>query len=89
MLIVILLYVLVRIIFSRKMPFLSLGILLFAILTEVTQCIPLVDVLGIHNRFLRVVMGTSFAWGDLVAYFAGSLINFAQDQWILRKSGAR
>ena len=84
-LIVILLYVMVRIIFPRKMPFLSLGILLFAILTEVTQCIPLVDVLGIHNRFLRVVMGTSFAWGDLVAYFAGSLINFAQDQWILRK----
>lgn len=75
LLVVILLYFLTRIFCPKRPVFLSLWILLFAIFVEVTQIYPLVDLLGIQNHFLRVVMGTSFAWGDLAAYGAGSIVN--------------
>lgn len=78
-LVVILLYAFVRILFPEKPVYLSLGIFLFAVFVEITQLIPLVDLLGIQNRFIRIVMGTSFAWGDMLAYLAGSVINLGLD----------
>ena len=85
-LIVILLYMLVRFFLPRKAMPLAAGIFLFAVVVELTQILPLVDVLGIRNRYLRVLMGNSFAWGDIVAYLAGSVVNLLQDVWVYAKA---
>lgn len=78
-LIVILLYAFVRSFSLHKPKFLSLWIFLFALFVEWTQVFPLADVLGIHNKFVRVVMGTSFAWEDVIAYALGSVVNVFLD----------
>lgn len=85
-LVVILLYFLARIFFPEKKSFFSLWIFLFAVFVEATQVIPLADFLGIKNRLLRVIMGTSFAWGDLLAYGMGTAVTFLMDWNLVRKS---
>lgn len=85
-LVVILLYFLCRIFLLEKPAYLSLWIFLFAVLVEVTQIIPLVDLLGIQSRLIRVIMGTSFAWGDLLAYGAGTVVTLVLD-WNREKRG--
>lgn len=70
-LIVIVLYAFIRIIFPEKFKYLWLAVFCFAVLVEISQIFPLVNVLGIKNRFVRTLMGSSFAWGDIIAYAAG------------------
>ena len=82
--VVIVLYFLIRSISPEKPAFLCLWILLFAACVEVTQVLPLVDLLGIKNRFIRVVMGTSFSWKDMIAYIAGSVVNLIMDLKIFK-----
>lgn len=87
--VVVVLYFLIRSIFPEKPAFLCLWIFLFAVFVEVTQIFPLVDLLGIKNRFIRIVMGTSFAWKDVIAYIAGSVVNLVMDLKILREAKSR
>ena len=84
-LVVILLYFFVRIFCLRRPTYLSLWIFLFALVVEFTQIFPLADLLGIKNQLIRVLMGTSFAWKDVIAYALGSLINFLWDRRIKEK----
>ncbi len=72
-LVVILIYAIIRIIFPDGKYLLSLGIFVFAVLVELSQIPPLVDLLGIENRLIRILMGTSFAWEDLLCYAAGTV----------------
>ena len=83
--VVIVLYAFVRIFTLEKPHALSLWIFLFAVLVEITQVFPLVDLLGIKNRFLRVVMGTSFVPEDLLAYAIGSVVNVLFDVRLWKK----
>jgi hypothetical protein len=85
MLVVILLWALVRIIIPNKAVWLSGAILVFSVIVELTQLIPLVDLLGIKNRLMRVLMGTSFAYGDLFAYAAGCAVTAVVDVFIYHK----
>ena len=73
-LVVILLWAFIRIFIPDKPIWLSLIIFLFATIVELTQLIPLVDLLGIKNQIIRTLMGTSFAYGDLLAYASGCII---------------
>lgn len=84
-LVVILLYFFVRIFCLRRPTYLSLWIFLFALVVEFTQIFPLADLLGIKNQLIRVLMGTSFAWEDVIAYALGSLINLLWDRRIREK----
>ncbi|MBQ7727396.1 MAG: DUF2809 domain-containing protein [Clostridia bacterium] len=84
-LVVILLWALVRIIIPRKAVWLSGAVFAFAVLVELSQLIPLVDLLGIQNQLIRVLMGTSFAFGDILAYAAGCIITVAIDLLVLKK----
>ena len=85
LLVVILLWALVRILIPNKVVWLSGAILIFSVLVELSQLIPLVDLLGIKNRLIRVLMGTSFAYGDLFAYAAGCAITAVVDIMLFRK----
>ena len=78
-LVVILIWCVVRIVIPDRFVWLSGAVFLFAVLVEVSQIFPLCDVLGIENRLLRTLMGTSFAWGDIVAYLAGCTLTLAVD----------
>jgi hypothetical protein len=78
-LVVILIWCVVRIVIPDRCVWLSGAVFLFAVIVEVSQIFPLCDVLGIENRFLRTLMGTSFAWGDIIANFAGCAVTAAVD----------
>lgn len=78
-LVVMLLWAAVRIAFPQGLPWLSGAVFVFACLVEISQLIPLCDLLGIRNNLIRVLMGTSFAWGDVAAYAAGCLATAGHD----------
>lgn len=73
---VIALYSLMRVFLTQKPVFMSLIVLTFAVA---------VDLLGIENRLIRVIMGTSFSLGDIAAYLVGAIPCLASDVWILIK----
>ncbi len=84
-LVVILLWALIRIVIPERAVWLSVPIFVFALFVELSQLIPLVDLLGIENQLIRVLMGTSFAAEDIVAYAAGGLITAGIDLFVFRK----
>ena len=50
------------------------GVLLFAYLVEVLQYFRYAQQMGLsHNRVAMVVLGSSFEWGDMIAYTLGIL----------------
>ena len=71
-LVVILLYCLVRVFFPEKIRLLPLYIFIFACLIEVGQYFNYVELLGFSdNPVMTTIMGTSFAFEDIVCYFIG------------------
>jgi hypothetical protein len=74
-LVVILLYCMVRTFWNFPVPQTVLAILAFAYLLETLQYFNLVEHLGLQNSELaRTVIGTGFAWGDMLAYTLGVVV---------------
>lgn len=74
-LVVILLYCLVRVAFPDRIKLLSLWIFIFACLVEVGQYFNYVELLGFSgNPVMSTIMGTSFAFEDIVCYFIGCAV---------------
>ena len=73
---VILLYVLARAIFSVTPSNLSLKIFAFAAALEITQCLGVVEILGIENKILKVMIGGTFDLADLLCYAVGCIVNY-------------
>jgi hypothetical protein len=73
-LVVILLYCMVRTLWNFPVLHTVLAVLAFAYLLETLQYFQLVDRLGLGDSELaRTVIGTGFAWGDLLAYTMGGM----------------
>lgn len=75
-LVVILLYTLFRTVSPERPRFgavLPIAILLFSYCVEFLQLWGFCDRFGITNRFLRVLIGTGFSWGDMLCYTVGIL----------------
>jgi len=71
-LVVILLYTMIRTIWNGRVKAVAYSVLVFSFLLEFLQYFKLVDMLGLgHIKLARILIGTSFAWEDLVAYFLG------------------
>ena len=80
MLVVIVLYFFVKIFTLNKIKFLSIYILLFAILVEFLQYINIVDILNLSNiKFFKILIGTTFDFKDIFCYFLGSIPLFVLD----------
>lgn len=74
-LVVILLWCFVRMFFPEKIKLLPLWVFVFACLIEIGQYFNYTELLGVSdNPILCTLMGTSFAWGDILSYFVGCCI---------------
>ena len=71
---VILLYALTRAIFSAPPLNLSLKIFAFAAALELAQYLGAVQILGIENKILKVMIGGTFDFADLLCYAAGCVL---------------
>lgn len=76
-LVVILIYCLIRSFIYITPWKLLLGVLTFSFTVEFAQYFHIVGLLGIENKILRIIMGTSFSVGDLVMYSLGCLITLS------------
>ena len=73
---VILLYAFVRAIFSAPPSNLALKIFAFAAALEIAQYFGVVQILGIENKILKIMIGGTFDLTDLLCYAAGCIINY-------------
>jgi hypothetical protein len=74
-LVVILIYCSIKSVLNLPIVGLAMGVLAFAFTIEGLQYIKIVNRLGLeHSQLARTVIGTSFAWIDLIAYMAGIVI---------------
>lgn len=73
--VVIVLYCFVRIFVPEKLKLLPFYIFLFAVAVEIGQYFEYVKLLGLQdNKFMRVLLGTSFSWYDILSYAIGCTI---------------
>jgi DNA integrity scanning protein DisA with diadenylate cyclase activity len=77
LLVVILIYSFVRSFLNISYKTILWGVLLFSYAIEALQYVGLVNLLGLQeSKVARIVIGTSFAWVDIIMYTAGILIVF-------------
>ena len=71
-LVVILIYCFLKSFLKLPVLPLAVGVLLFSFLIEYLQYLKIVDLLGLSDcKLARIIIGTSFAWNDIIAYCAG------------------
>lgn len=74
-LVVILMYCFLRAFIDLPTLPTAVFVLLFAFTIEYLQYIHIVEKLGLQNsKVMSTVLGTSFAWNDMLAYIAGFII---------------
>ena len=56
----------------------AMGILAFSFVVEFLQKAHIADVLGVENRLLRIIIGTSYATEDLWSYAAGTAVTLLE-----------
>ena len=78
---VILLYAFVRAIFSVTPSNLALKIFAFAAALELAQYFGAVQILGIENKILKVMIGGTFDFADLLCYAAGCALAGAYEKF--------
>ncbi len=85
-LVVILIYCFVKSFLKISVTKAAIAVLLFAFLVETLQYFTIIEVLGLqNNRLARTVIGTSFAWEDILAYIAGIVIVIVSERIFSRK----
>ncbi len=74
-LVTILLYTFVRIFLPEGVRLLPLYIFIFSAFVEFLQYVQILKLLGLSQyRLLNIICGSSFSWGDIVAYGVGCLV---------------
>ena len=83
---VILLYALARAIFSVTPSNLALKIFAFAAALEIAQYFGVVQILGIENKILKIMIGGTFDLTDLLCYAAGRILAGVYEKFEKRRS---
>ena len=78
---VILLYAFVRAIFSAPPSNLALKIFAFAAALELVQYFGVVQILGVENKILKVIIGGTFDFTDLLCYAVGCVLASAYEKF--------
>ncbi len=85
-LVVILLYCFIKAFVSMPVPTLAILVLFFAFTIEFLQYLNIVEKLGLQTSTIAsTVLGTSFAWYDILAYIAGTVIILVVEKKTLSK----
>lgn len=85
-LVVILLYCFLKSFLRLPVFTVATGVLAFSFIIEFLQYIDIVARLGLENSVLAsTVIGTSFAWLDVLAYVVGVLIVLIVEKWLCEK----
>jgi len=83
-LVVILLYHVIKVFHDSSPSILAASVFIFACGVEVSQHFHLVDALGLRRgSLLYILIGTSFSWIDILAYFLGVLTSFLVDSFLI------
>lgn len=86
-LVVILIYCFMRSFLNLPVFTLAMFVLAFSFTIELLQYINIVEKLGLQrSKIARTVIGTSFAWIDLLAYLAGIAIVLVVEKYSLNAS---
>lgn len=83
MLVVVLIYCFVKSVVNTPVIKTAIAVLLFSYIVEILQYFNFITMLGLqHSAIARVILGTSFAWIDLLAYTVGiSLVLIIEKIW--------
>ena len=74
-LVVLLIYYFLKTFIKTKLIYLAIFTLFFAFFVEFLQHLNIITILGLqNNKLARVVIGTSFSWGDMLCYTFGFLL---------------
>lgn len=74
-LVVILIYCFIKSFFNLPPNITAIAVLLFSFVVETLQYFKVVNLLGLQNsKVASIIIGTSFAWQDIIAYIAGIAI---------------
>ena len=79
-----LLCTLVRSVYVKPIPKLWLWIFAFSIFVEITQYFRLADLLGISNKAVRIIMGGSFSFLDILCYFVGCFAFCLVEKYVIK-----
>ena len=84
--VVILIYCIVKSFLITPVKITCISVLIFSYLVEISQYFKIVEILHLQNiKFARIIIGTSFAWVDLVAYTAGIALVFIIEKLVSHK----
>ncbi|MEZ5007195.1 MAG: DUF2809 domain-containing protein [Chitinophagales bacterium] len=84
--VVIFLYGLIKSIFPKASPVLLVtGILVYAIAIEVLQLLKFPQLFGTDKTWVKILLGSNFSWGDILAYFLGVITAYWLDRDLLQK----
>ncbi len=90
LLVVILLYCFVKSFADLPVFPTAISVLLFSFLIEISQYFKIIRFLGLQNSAIaRVIMGTSFAWIDLIVYMWGIAIVLFVEKIIIRQTNKK
>ena len=89
LLVVVVLYCIVKVIIPDKYRLIPFWIFVFAAFIECLQYLKWCERLGIENNaFLRILMGATFDWKDIVCYGIGCIL-LGIYEWLIQKGIVR
>ena len=87
LLVVVLLYCFVKSFLDTPVFATAISVLLFSYMIEILQYFKIINILGLQNSAIAsVVIGTSFAWIDLVAYTVGIVLVLIMEKIVCKKA---
>lgn len=80
-LVVMLMYYFAKTFVQTKPLYIIIAVVSFAYLIEIGQYFHLVELLNMQdNKIMRIVIGSSFSWGDMICYTIGGIICYFIDR---------
>lgn len=76
------LYCLVRVFVPKRYKWFPLCVFLVAVVVEVLQLIDILSLLGLESSFLRILLGGTFDWIDILCYSIGCGISWLMETMI-------
>ena len=84
LLVVVLIYCFIRIFLKGSYVKIASYTFIFACLVEFLQYFKVVSLLGLgDNKIARIIIGNSFSWIDILAYFGGFLVILVGEKYLM------